>query len=93
VPFNGNPYAPYASPPPVLTGSTPFTLHWSTNRPAGYDNLDIEVSPNGVTGWGNLDQAVVDDGSYAVSSAGYYRARFTNGTLFTGFSNILHLTS
>jgi len=89
VPFSGNPYAPNAGPPPFLTLGGGFILNWTTARPLGYDDIDAEYSPDFGASWYDSFRWAASLGSIDITGSATIRTRFTNGTDFTGYSNVV----
>ena len=93
VPFSGNPDALLPQPPPFLQPLPGFIITWNLTRPVGFNLLAFESAPTPAgpwTSWVVLPASLLSGGPFGLL---YYRGRFTNGTLFTGYSNNILTTA
>lgn len=89
VPFDGNPYAPFAGPAPILTIIEAGSVRQTAEVPFVLGIIEIE---EGSLSSGPFIFQYAESASILTHGAdtGFYlRARFTNGTKFSAYSNVV----
>lgn len=77
------------TPAPVMSNPALSQIGWSSSRPSGFDLISIEQQYPPASGeWVLLGSYNAATHPIGVDADSYFRARFTNGTYFTAYSNI-----
>jgi|ERR1035437_649467 hypothetical protein len=89
VPFVCTAQGGHASPAPVLFSIEGGIINWVAVTPPGYNNIETQQSIDAGVTWTVRATGPESPTGLSDTPGKYIRARFTNGTAFTDFSNVI----
>jgi hypothetical protein len=89
LPFKGDSEGSLATPAPVLQSTGSNNISWAEARPPGYDTLVYVTSLDGGLTFLYPTAVAATAGAAGLGNEYLRKARFTNGSAYTAFSNIV----